>query len=193
MVASPQDDPCDTCFLLFHPLGEASCSVLRILMQCRGEAHVMSKSEDFCEQPAKNLVSFNRHVREPSCQWTPELVKPSDDGSSAWQLYCNLTRDWSTTHLKRHICGIWENWYRRSYLPSRNRNTVVENRRTDTKGEWRWCNELEDWDWHIYTVDTMYKVDNYWESTVEHRELYSLLCGDLMGRKPKEEGVYAYV
>ena len=20
--------------------------------------------------------------------------------------------------------------------------------------------ELEDWDWHIYTIDTMYKIDN---------------------------------
>ena len=72
VVASPQDDPCDPCFLLFHPLGEASCSVVRILLQCRGEAHVTGKSEDFCQQPAKNLVSFNSHVREPSWQWIPQ-------------------------------------------------------------------------------------------------------------------------
>ena len=36
-----------------------------------------------------------------------------------------------------HICGIWKMWYRRSYLQSRNRDTDVENKRMDTKGE-RW-------------------------------------------------------
>ena len=29
----------------------------------------------------------------------------------------------------------------------------------------RW-DELGDWDWHIYTIDTMYKIDNQWEPTV---------------------------
>ena len=37
----------------------------------------------------------------------------------------------------------------------------IENKRMDTKGErgvgW---DELGDWDWHIYTTDTMYKIDN---------------------------------
>ena len=28
----------------------------------------------------------------------------------------------------------------------------------DTKGEQE--GELGDWDWHIYTIDTMYKMDN---------------------------------
>ena len=36
--------------------------------------------------------------------------------------------------------------------------THVENKRTDTKGEWG--DELGDSDWHIYTIDTMYKIDN---------------------------------
>ena len=34
-----------------------------------------------------------------------------------------------------HICGIWKNWYRWSYLQSRNRDTDVENKNMDTKGE----------------------------------------------------------
>ena len=37
-----------------------------------------------------------------------------------------------------------KNWYRRSYLQSRNRDTEVENKHTDTKG-WGW-DELGDWD-----------------------------------------------
>ena len=28
----------------------------------------------------------------------------------------------------------------------------------------------------------MHKTDNSWEPTVEHRELYSVLCGDLNGK-----------
>ena len=30
-------------------------------------------------------------------------------------------------------------------------------------GAW---DELEDWDWYIYTIDTMDKIDNYWETTL---------------------------
>ena len=58
-----------------------------------------------------------------------------------------------------HICGIWKNWYRRSYLESRNRNTDVENKCMDTKVERGW-DELGDWDWNIYIIDTMYAIDN---------------------------------
>ena len=47
--------------------------------------------------------------------------------------------------------------------------------------------------WHVYT--TRYKIDNYWEPTtyVQHRELYSVLCGGLMGRKSKKEGICVYI
>ena len=58
------------------------------------------------------------------------------------------------------ICGIWKNWYRRSYLQSRNRDTDVENKCIDTKGKGGRWDELGDWDWNIYTIDTMYKIDN---------------------------------
>ena len=35
--------------------------------------------------------------------------------------------------------------------------------------------------WHIST--TTYKIDNWWEPTVQLRELYSVLCGDLNGKE----------
>ena len=28
------------------------------------------------------------------------------------------------------------------------------------RGKEGWWDELGDWDWHIYTLDTMYKIDN---------------------------------
>ena len=48
-------------------------------------------------------------------------------------------------------------------LQGRNRDTDVENKRMDTKGgKWRgegwWCDELGDWDWHVYT--DVYKIDD---------------------------------
>ena len=34
-----------------------------------------------------------------------------------------------------HMCGIWQNWYRQSYLQSRNGDTDVENKYVNTKEE----------------------------------------------------------
>ena len=55
-----------------------------------------------------------------------------------------------------------EKRYRWTSLQGRNRDTDVENKRMDTKGgKWRGpgvCDELGDWDWHIYT--DVYKMDD---------------------------------
>ena len=36
----------------------------------------------------------------------------------------------------------------------------------DTKGEEMGREELGDWDWHLYTIDTTYKMDNWCEHPV---------------------------
>ena len=59
-----------------------------------------------------------------------------------------------------HTCGIWKNWCRHSYLQSRNRDTDIENKCMDTKGGKGGWDELGDWDWHICTIDTMYKISS---------------------------------
>ena len=54
----------------------------------------------------------------------------------------------------------------------------------DTKGEgvgW-----MGDQDWNMYTIDTMYKIDDKWELTIEHRELYLMLFIDLNDKFKKE-------
>ena len=38
----------------------------------------------------------------------------------------------------------------------------------------------------------MYKIDNKWDSTTQHRELYSVLCGDLNGKEILKEEIYTY-
>ena len=43
-------------------------------------------------------------------------------------------------------------------MQSRNRDPDVEKKHMDTMGEGG-SDELGDWDWHIYTIDTMYKID----------------------------------
>ena len=45
-----------------------------------------------------------------------------------------------------------DRWCRWSYLQSRNRDTDVENKRMDTKGEGRGWDELGDGDWYICTL-----------------------------------------
>ena len=49
--------------------------------------------------------------------------------------------------------------------------------------------ELGGWNWHIYTIDTMHKIDNSWEHTAEHREFCLMHCSVLNGREiqKKEE------
>ena len=59
-----------------------------------------------------------------------------------------------------------------------------------TKGG-RGCNELGDWDWLVYTIDTMYKTDNEWKPRVYRKELSSGLCGDLNEKAvQKREDIY---
>ena len=66
-----------------------------------------------------------------------------------------------------HICGIWKkHWYRWSYLQSSISvcvsiwDTDIENKHMETKGMEGGWDELGNWDWCIYTIDTMYKIDN---------------------------------
>ena len=76
--------------------------------------------------------------------------------------------EWSKSEREKQILYIdtiyvesEKNWYGWSYLQSRNKDTDVENEHMDTNGVWQWgWNELEDSDWHIYTIDSMYKIDN---------------------------------
>ena len=42
--------------------------------------------------------------------------------------------------------------------------------------------------WHTYTADTMYKIDDRWEPTVQLEEPYSVLCGDLTGKEIQKRG-----
>ena len=58
----------------------------------------------------------------------------------------------------------------------------------DTKwGKWEW-GELGDWDWHVHSIDAMYKIEHQWKPTVEHKELYLTLCGDLNGKGIQKRG-----
>ena len=56
-----------------------------------------------------------------------------------------------------------------------------------TKG-WRGWEELGDWNWHIHTIDTMYKLDNQWEPTAQHGESYLMLHSDLKGKENQKGG-----
>ena len=53
-----------------------------------------------------------------------------------------------------------KNWHGWSYLQSRDKDTDVESEHMIPMGCGGCCNELEDWDRHIYTIDSMYPIDN---------------------------------
>ena len=52
-----------------------------------------------------------------------------------------------------------EKWYRWSYVWNRNGDMDIQKKHIDTEGG-KGGDELGDWDWHIYTIDNMYKIDN---------------------------------
>ena len=53
-----------------------------------------------------------------------------------------------------------EKWNRKPYLQNGNRDMDLEEKHMDTKVGYRRWNELGDWDGHIYTIDSMYKIDS---------------------------------
>ena len=107
-------------------------------------------------------------------------------------------RDCSTEYSKSKIekqisyinAYMWslKKWYRWSYLQNRNRDRDIKNKYMDTKvGKGRW-DELGDWKWHTYAIDTMYKISS---ENLLHGTGNSTQCSSViqMGKKSKEEGI----
>ena len=80
--------------------------------------------------------------------------------------------EWSKSEREKQIsyinAYIWnlEKYCRGYYLPSKNRNADVKNKCMDAKEGEEEREELGDWDWHICTIDIMYKIDKEWEPSV---------------------------
>jgi len=71
-------------------------------------------------------------------------------------IHSKLERQKQVLHMNAYMWNL-EKWYRWTYLKSRNRDTDVENKHMDIKGEGR-VDELGIRDWHKHTA--MYKIDN---------------------------------
>ena len=56
-------------------------------------------------------------------------------------------------------CGIQKNGID-DLICKAERDTERENKLMGTQGERVEWNELGDWNWHTYTTDTMYKIDD---------------------------------
>ena len=67
-------------------------------------------------------------------------------------------REKQKSNIKTYTWNL-EKQYRWSYLQSRNKDIDVGNKYMDTKGEGR-REKLGEWNWHIYTIDTMFKTGN---------------------------------
>ena len=124
------------------------------------------------------LFTIARTWKQPNCPSGEERIKDmwyngillSHKKEQNWVICRNpggwrvCHTEWSKSEREKQVSYInaymWnlEKWYRWTYLQSRNRDTDVEKKRMDTKGEEGMWDELGNWDWHIYT--TMYKIDN---------------------------------
>ena len=76
-------------------------------------------------------------------------------------------------------------------MQGRNRVADIENGCVDTVGEGAGGTKKRIALTYIYM--TMCKIDSYWESALQHRELSSILCDDLVGwdgggRQAQERG-----
>ena len=89
---------------------------------------------------------------------------------------------WKTKSYDITICGILKKWYKRTYLKNRNRLTVFEKCMVT---KWGKCGGREmDWGFgiHICTL-VAYGTIGQQGSAVQNRELYSVFCDNLCGKK----------
>ena len=113
----------------------------------------------------------------------------------------------SKYHILMHICGIWKNWYRQSYLQSRNRDTDVEVATMVATSHiwllstWNLCIPKEErrdgmnWEIGIHTYKLLILYIIY---IANENPLYSTenttLCSVVTytGKKSKNGGIYVY-
>ena len=74
--------------------------------------------------------------------------------SSIFSLSYRVKSEREILYVNAYMWNL-EKWYRLTHLQSKNRDTEIENKHQGGEGGW---DELEDWDWCIYT--TMYKIGN---------------------------------
>ena len=95
---------------------------------------------------------------------------------SSWEiLSCDSSLHPPSKNLKRHLCLY--------FCFANKRQRHGEQMYRGQSGE-----ELGDWDWHIYAIDTMYEIDDWYKPVIWLRELYSVLSGDLNGKEIQKRG-----
>ena len=78
------------------------------------------------------------------------------------------------------LCGILKKWHKWTYLQNRNRLTDIEDELMLLGGNGG-GERLGVWDWHVHTA--IFKIDNQQGPAVQHRELCSILCNNLNGKR----------
>ena len=118
-------------------------------------------------------------------------TKSNENGSlveKLMDLECRTA--WRRSETEKQILYIneymWnlEKWHVWTYLQSRNRDTDVENKYMDTKGD---RSGGRSWDTGIDTYTLlMYKIDNYREHIIQQGTLLKALCWSEWEGSPKE-------
>ena len=76
-------------------------------------------------------------------------------------------------------------------LQKRKKLTDIENEPMVAGGEDAGRDSQGVWDGHVYTA--IFKMDNQQGPTVQHRELFSILCNNLNGKRFEKEQIYIYM
>ena len=116
----------------------------------------------------------------PYCEWTmlwlkknphnEMLLSHKKEQNSAICRDVEGTRDchtgWGKSERDKLIkCGLYvgsREWWRWTYLQSRNRVTDIENKLRVTKWGKKGWDGLEDWGWRRHPIGTRYRIDSWW-------------------------------
>ena len=167
------------------------------------------------------LIKRGRLVTQGNATWAPRMAitKPQ---RQAWTspsflvfrtVHALILGIWPPEEWENTFCCLWwshSGWVLSSCSPNNlihttNRPTIsgleqplLHEEQTHGRQGWRevagWTGRLGLAYWHIHTTGAMYKVGNWWEPTVQLRELYSVLCSPKWEENTKKRGhMYMYI
>ena len=98
-------------------------------------------------------------------EWNSAICRDVDGPGDCHTEWSKSEREKQTSY---NIAYMWnlEKWYRWTHWQSRNKSHRCREQIYSYQGGKGGWDKMGDWDWHIYTIDTMYKIDNQWEPTV---------------------------
>ena len=113
---------------------------------------LLQKSE--VGKPMKEIMPLEKELRHlqlislQKTRWGKLNLVDMDGPGECHTEWSSSEREKQTSYIKAYMWNL-EKWYRWSYLQSRKRDTNIEDKSMDAKGEEVEWDELREWDWRI--------------------------------------------